>query len=41
MEGFVLDCSVTMAWCFGDEATTETYLEGECYLVILDVQSNW
>jgi predicted nucleic acid-binding protein len=24
MEGFVLDCSATMAWCFGDEATTKT-----------------
>lgn len=22
--GFVLDCSVTMAWCFGDEATPYT-----------------
>ena len=22
--GFVLDCSVTMAWCFDDEATPET-----------------
>ena len=24
MTGFVLDASVTMAWCFGDEATPET-----------------
>lgn len=24
MEEFVLDCSVTMAWCFADEATRET-----------------
>src|SRR5881628_1250411 len=23
-EGFVLDCSVTMAWCFDDEATSYT-----------------
>lgn len=23
-DGFVLDCSVTMAWCFGDEATAYT-----------------
>ncbi len=23
-DGFVLDCSVTMAWCFDDEATPET-----------------
>jgi predicted nucleic acid-binding protein len=23
-EGFVLDCSVTMAWCFDDEATAYT-----------------
>ena len=23
-EGFVLDCSVTMAWCFDDEATPYT-----------------
>jgi predicted nucleic acid-binding protein len=23
-EGFVLDCSVTMAWCFDDEATPHT-----------------
>jgi hypothetical protein len=21
-DGFVLDCSVTMAWCFDDEATS-------------------
>ena len=25
MTGFVLDASVTMAWCFGDEATPETW----------------
>ena len=24
MTRFVLDCSVTMAWCFGDEATPYT-----------------
>ena len=24
MESFVLDCSMTMAWCFDDEATQET-----------------
>jgi predicted nucleic acid-binding protein len=24
MEEFVLDCSVTMAWCFGDDATIKT-----------------
>jgi predicted nucleic acid-binding protein len=24
MDGFVLDCSVTMAWCFDDEATPFT-----------------
>ena len=24
MEEFVLDCSVTMAWCFADEATRKT-----------------
>jgi len=24
MEHFVLDCSVTMAWCFHDEATSQT-----------------
>jgi hypothetical protein len=41
MEGFVLDCSATMAWCFGDEATIKTYPKGECYLVIPDAQSNW
>jgi hypothetical protein len=23
-DGFVLDCSVTMAWCFDDEATSYT-----------------
>ena len=23
-DGFVLDCSVTMAWCFDDEATDDT-----------------
>ena len=23
-DGFVLDCSITMAWCFGDEATPYT-----------------
>ena len=23
-DGFVLDCSVTMAWCFDDEATPHT-----------------
>ncbi len=23
-DGFVLDCSVTMAWCFDDEATPDT-----------------
>jgi len=23
-DGFVLDCSLTMAWCFGDEATAYT-----------------
>ncbi len=23
-DGFVLDCSVTMAWCFDDEATPYT-----------------
>ncbi len=23
-DGFVLDCSLTMAWCFDDEATPET-----------------
>jgi predicted nucleic acid-binding protein len=23
-DGFVLDCSVTLAWCFDDEATPET-----------------
>ena len=23
-DGFVLDCSMTMAWCFDDEATPET-----------------
>ena len=25
MDGFVLDCSVTMAWCFDDEATSYTH----------------
>ena len=24
MESFILDCSMTMAWCFDDEATPET-----------------
>ncbi len=24
MTAFVLDCSVTLAWCFADEATPET-----------------
>ncbi len=24
-DGFVLDCSVTMAWCFGDEGTPYTH----------------
>ena len=25
MNGFVVDCSVTMAWCFGDQADGYTY----------------
>ena len=30
MSEFVLDCSVTMSWCFGDEATVygDSVLEG-------------
>jgi predicted nucleic acid-binding protein len=29
-DGFVLDCSVTMAWCFDDEATSYTDSVRDC-----------
>ncbi len=37
MQGFILDCSVTMAWCFANESTRET----DRILELVQQQNAW